>query len=127
MPAGAQAALLIGAGNHDPRPYEDPETFDPKRNPVDHLSSGGIGARYPQSVTDRTLRAGDPSTTVPARTSLVTTEAAATTALSPMLTPGRMVTFEPIQTLRPMMIGAGCMSPRWSGEMSWLRVASTVL
>ncbi|MDN5587252.1 MAG: hypothetical protein L0G69_11905 [Brevibacterium sp.] len=28
IPEGAQAALLIGAGNHDPRHYEDPATFD---------------------------------------------------------------------------------------------------
>lgn len=40
VPAGSQAALLIGAGNHDPEHYEDPETFDPTRNPVDHLSFG---------------------------------------------------------------------------------------
>lgn len=40
LPDGAQAALLIGAGNHDPRHYEDPAVFDPSRNPVDHLSFG---------------------------------------------------------------------------------------
>lgn len=40
IPAGAQVALLFGAGNHDPRHYEDPDAFLVKRNPVDHLSFG---------------------------------------------------------------------------------------
>jgi cytochrome P450 len=40
IPAGAQLGLLIGAGNRDPRHYEDPDTFDITRNPVDHLSFG---------------------------------------------------------------------------------------
>lgn len=40
IPAGGQAALLIGAGNHDPRHYEDPAAFDVTRNPVDHLAFG---------------------------------------------------------------------------------------
>lgn len=40
VPAGSQAALLVAAGNRDPRHYEDPETFDVTRNPVDHLSFG---------------------------------------------------------------------------------------
>ena len=38
VPAGAQLALLPGSGNRDPRHYEDPDTFDVRRNPVDHLS-----------------------------------------------------------------------------------------
>ncbi|WP_166827611.1 cytochrome P450 [Brevibacterium limosum] len=40
IPDGAQAALLIGAGNHDPRHYDEPDVFDPARNPVDHLAFG---------------------------------------------------------------------------------------
>jgi cytochrome P450 len=40
VPAGAQVAILFGAGNRDPRHYEAPDTFDVKRNPVDHLSFG---------------------------------------------------------------------------------------
>jgi cytochrome P450 len=40
IPAGAQAAILFGAGNRDPRHYDDPDTFSVRRNPVDHLSFG---------------------------------------------------------------------------------------
>jgi cytochrome P450 len=40
VPAGSQVALLLGAGNHDPRHYEDPDAFLVERNPVDHLSFG---------------------------------------------------------------------------------------
>lgn len=40
VPAGAQAAILFGAGNRDPRHYDDPDTFSIARNPVDHLSFG---------------------------------------------------------------------------------------
>jgi cytochrome P450 len=40
VPAGAQGAILFGAGNRDPRHYEAPDTFDVTRNPVDHLSFG---------------------------------------------------------------------------------------
>lgn len=40
IPAGAQVALLFGAGNRDPRHYEDPDSFLSARNPVDHLSFG---------------------------------------------------------------------------------------
>lgn len=40
VPAGAQVALLLGAGNRDPRHYEDPDAFLVRRNPVDHLSFG---------------------------------------------------------------------------------------
>src|SRR5690625_1400108 len=45
IPAGSQVALLYGSGNMDPRKFDDPETFDIKRNPVDHLGFGyGIHA-----------------------------------------------------------------------------------
>ncbi len=40
VPAGAQIAILFGAGNHDERHYTDADTFDVMRNPVDHLSFG---------------------------------------------------------------------------------------
>ncbi|GGD65703.1 cytochrome P450 [Microbacterium murale] len=40
IPAGAQVALLLSAGNHDPRHYKDPQMFDITRNPTDHLSFG---------------------------------------------------------------------------------------
>lgn len=40
IPAGAQVALLFGAGNRDPRHYADAEAFRTARNPVDHLSFG---------------------------------------------------------------------------------------
>ena len=40
VPAGSQAAILFGAGNRDPRHYENPDAFLVERNPVDHLSFG---------------------------------------------------------------------------------------
>lgn len=40
IPAGAQVAVLFGAGNRDPRHYADPHAFLVERNPVDHLSFG---------------------------------------------------------------------------------------
>ena len=52
-------------------------------------------------------RAGIPPTTVFAATSFVTTAPAATTALSPTVTPERIVAFDPTQTFFPKTIGAG--------------------
>lgn len=40
IPAGAKIAILFGAGNRDPRKFDDPDTFSVERNPVDHLSFG---------------------------------------------------------------------------------------
>ncbi|MEU6010370.1 cytochrome P450 [Streptomyces sp. NPDC047453] len=40
VPAGAQVAILFGAGNRDPRHYENADAFLVERNPVDHLSFG---------------------------------------------------------------------------------------
>lgn len=40
VPAGSQAAILLGAGNRDPRHYENPDVFLVERNPVDHLTFG---------------------------------------------------------------------------------------
>jgi cytochrome P450 len=40
IPGGARIALILGAGNHDPRHYSNPDVFDVTRNPIDHLSFG---------------------------------------------------------------------------------------
>ncbi|WP_321787766.1 cytochrome P450 [Paraburkholderia sp. J94] len=40
IPGGSRVALMLGAGNHDPRHYANPEVFDVTRNPIDHLSFG---------------------------------------------------------------------------------------
>lgn len=40
VPAGSQVAILFGAGNRDPRQFDDPDGFRVERNPVDHLSFG---------------------------------------------------------------------------------------
>jgi cytochrome P450 len=40
VPAGAQLGILFGAGNRDPRHYQNPDRFDVTRNPADHLSFG---------------------------------------------------------------------------------------
>lgn len=40
IPAGSHVAILFGAGNRDPRHYDDPDTFKIERNPFDHLSFG---------------------------------------------------------------------------------------
>lgn len=40
IPSGAQVGILFGASNRDPRHYANPDTFDVRRNPVDHLSFG---------------------------------------------------------------------------------------
>ena len=50
--------------------------------------------------------AGTPPTSVLGGTSLVTTDPAATTALSPIETPGRMLQQRPIQTLFPIVTGS---------------------
>ncbi len=59
------------------------------------------------------------------RTSRVTTDPAATTAFSPMFTPGSTVEFEPIQALAPIFIGLGYKSCRLSASKPWFNVAST--
>lgn len=40
IPAGNRVAILYASGNRDERHYEDPDIFDIRRNPVDHLSFG---------------------------------------------------------------------------------------
>ena len=61
------------------------------------------------------IRAGTPPTIVFSGTSLVTTAPAATTALSPMVTPCRMVELDPTHTFFPSVIGAGYVVWRSSG------------
>lgn len=56
------------------------------------------GAHYTSLIT----RAGEPTAIAAAGTSFVTTEPAPTTALSPMVTPGRITEPEPIQAFLPM-------------------------
>jgi cytochrome P450 len=40
IPQGSRVILLYGAANRDERKYPDPERFDVRRNPVDHLAFG---------------------------------------------------------------------------------------
>ena len=40
IPEGAHVAILFGAGNRDPRHFENPDEFLIERNPMDHLSFG---------------------------------------------------------------------------------------
>jgi cytochrome P450 len=41
IPAGATVMLILGAGNHDPVHFPDPETFDIRRkNAIEHLAFG---------------------------------------------------------------------------------------
>ncbi|WP_280426651.1 cytochrome P450 [Nocardia carnea] len=40
IPEGRRIILGTGAANRDPRHYDDPDTFDIHRNPVDHLALG---------------------------------------------------------------------------------------
>ncbi|MHA6513475.1 cytochrome P450 [Tessaracoccus sp. Z1128] len=40
VPKDARLALLFGSGNRDPRHYDNPDTFQVRRNPIDHLSFG---------------------------------------------------------------------------------------
>ncbi|HKD70275.1 MAG TPA: cytochrome P450 [Candidatus Binataceae bacterium] len=40
IPAGKPVYLVLGAGNYDPAKFRNPETFDIRRSPNDHLSFG---------------------------------------------------------------------------------------
>ncbi len=40
LPAGARVAVLFGSANRDERRFSDPDRFDIRRNPTDHLSFG---------------------------------------------------------------------------------------
>ena len=61
---------------------------------------------YKSFSNSRIMRAGTPATSELSGISYVTTDPAATTTLFPMLTPGRIVTFPPIQTSLPIDIGS---------------------
>ena len=71
--------------------------------------------------------AGTPPTTVFAGTSLVTTTPAAMTALLSMVTPCKIVEFEPTHTFLHNTIGAGYVFLRSSGSKPWLSVANTTI
>jgi cytochrome P450 len=43
IPGGGIIMVLLGAANRDPRKHTDPDTFDPDRADVGHLSFGGGG------------------------------------------------------------------------------------
>lgn len=69
------------------------------------------------------ILAGLPATRVFGGTSFVTTEPAATTEFSPIVTPAMIVTFAAIQTLRSTAIGAavtparpGVAMARWGAQ-----------
>ena len=71
-------------------------------------------------------RAGDPPTMLPGGTSLVTTAPAATMALGPIVTPGRISTFWPIITwsritILPKRWMPGCSSRKTKTPPSWVR------
>lgn len=53
----------------------------------------------------RMILAGLPATTTFDGTSLTTTAPAPITTLSPIVTPGQMIAFPPIQTLFPILTG----------------------
>jgi cytochrome P450 len=40
VPADTRLVVLIGSGNRDERRFENPDTFDVTRNPIDHLGFG---------------------------------------------------------------------------------------
>lgn len=40
IPAGARTMMMYGSANRDERHYPDPDRFDVRRNPIDHLSFG---------------------------------------------------------------------------------------
>ena len=69
------------------------------------LCQPGSPGASSSAVMGRKTRQGLPTATTPAGMSLVTTDPAPMTLLSPMVTPGQMTTLPPIQTLLPMRTG----------------------
>jgi len=45
VPAGGEVLVLLGAANRDPRRFDDPDVFDPKR-PNNHTMSFSVGPHY---------------------------------------------------------------------------------
>ena len=89
-----------------------------------HLGVPSVRCSYRCRIT----AAGTPAASVAAGTSCVTTAPAATTAPSPMFTPGRIVAAAPIHTFAPMVIGAAVMkSRRLSGSTGWPAVTRLTL
>ena len=74
--------------------------------------SDSIGYHFSFLSISRICLAGTPPTTVLAATSFVTTDPAAIMALSPTVTPRRMVELEPTHTFLPNRIGAGAVTQR---------------
>ena len=64
------------------------------------------------------IRHGFPAATTPAGMSRVTTEPAPMMLLSPIVTPGVIVTEPPIHTLLPMVTGLGSSQPSRRRAMS---------
>lgn len=79
--------------------------------------SASIGYRFSSLPMFRICLAGTPPAIVSAFTSFVTTDPAAIMALSPTVTPRRMVEFEPTHTFLPKRMGAGYIAPRSSGAV----------
>jgi cholest-4-en-3-one 26-monooxygenase len=44
--AGEKVVIYYPSANRDPRHFTDPDTFDPRRTPNDHLTFGGGGAHF---------------------------------------------------------------------------------
>jgi cytochrome P450 len=43
---GDKVVLFYGAANRDPRVFDDPETFDVRRTPNNHVGFGGPGPHF---------------------------------------------------------------------------------
>jgi cytochrome P450 len=43
---GDKVVLFYGAANRDPRAFDDPEVFDVRRNPNNHVGFGGPGPHF---------------------------------------------------------------------------------
>jgi cytochrome P450 len=57
IPKGSLVVMVIGAANHDPRVFENPEKLDLTRDPNPHLAFGG-GAHYCMGAPLGRLEAG---------------------------------------------------------------------
>ncbi|MEV5413263.1 cytochrome P450 [Thermopolyspora sp. NPDC052614] len=58
IPAGGRVLLLLAAANRDPRKWPDPDHFEIRRNPTDHLSLGlGAHSHLTATVAKTHLRA----------------------------------------------------------------------